>query len=113
MAIYITQGRYTDRAVKGMVDHPEDRAPAVAALIEAAGGKMLAYYVTLGEYDFLIVSEGDPNRSDYLAGLMVAGATGGVANLTTTVAFTTAEAKSAMEKANAIRAGFQPAGGGG
>ncbi|MDH3241619.1 MAG: GYD domain-containing protein [Alphaproteobacteria bacterium] len=111
MAIYITQGRYTDHAMKGMVDHPVDRAPAVAALIEAAGGKMLDYYVTLGEYDFLIVSEADPANSDYLAALMVAGATGGVANLTSTQAFTTAEAKSAMEKANKIRAGFQPAGG--
>lgn len=111
MAIYITQGRYSETAMKGMVDKPEDRAPAVAALIEAAGGKMRDYYVTLGEYDFLIVSEADPGRN-FLASLMVAGASGGVTNLKTTQAFTTAEAKSAMEKANSIRAGFRPAGAG-
>lgn len=110
MAIYITQGRYSDHAMKGMVDKPEDRAPAVAALIEAAGGKMLQYYVTMGEYDFLLVSEADSANSDFLAGLMVAGATGGVTGLKTTQAFTTAEAKSAMEKANKIRAGFHAAG---
>lgn len=111
MAIYITQGRYTDSAVKGMVDKPEDRAQAVAALIKAAGGKMLDYYVTLGEHDFLIVCEADGD-SDFLAALMVAGASGGVTGLTSTQAFTTAAAKSAMEKANAIRAGFQAAGAG-
>ena len=110
MAIYITQGRYTDHAMKGMVDHPEDRKPAVAALIKAAGGKLLDYYVTMGEYDFLIVSEADAANSDFLAGLMVAGASGGVTGLKTVLAFTTAEAKSAMAKANKIRAGFQAAG---
>ncbi len=111
MAIYITQGRYTENAIKGMVDQPEDRAPAVAALIEAAGGRMLHYYVTLGEYDFMVIAEADGN-SEFLAALMVAGASGGVTGLTSTQAFTTAEAKSAMAKANAIRAGFQAAGAG-
>ena len=112
MAIYITQGRYTDHAMKGMVDHPEDRKAAVAALIQAAGGKLLDYYVTMGEHDFLIISEADAGNSDFLAGLMVAGASGGVTGLKSTLAFTTAEAKSAMEKANKIRAGFQAAGAG-
>jgi uncharacterized protein with GYD domain len=111
MAIYITQGCYTEHAVKGMVDQPEDRAPAVTALIEASGGKLLQYYVTMGEYDFMIISEADSTDSGFLAGLMVAGASGGVTNLKTIQAFTTAEAKSAMEKANTIRAGFRPAGG--
>lgn len=112
MAIYITQGRYSDHAMKGMVDHPEDRGPAVAKLIEAAGGKMLDYYVTMGEHDFLIVSEADDANSDFLAALMVAGASGGVSGLKTVQAFTTAEAKTAMEKANKIYAGFQAAGAG-
>jgi uncharacterized protein with GYD domain len=110
MAIYITQGRYSDHAMKGMIDHPEDRALAVAKLVEAGGGKLLNYYVTMGDYDFLIVSEADAANADFLASLLVAGASGGVTDLKTTQAFTTAEAKSAMEKANKIRAGFQPAG---
>lgn len=111
MAIYVTQGRYSDRAMKGMVDHPEDRMPAVEKLMEAAGGKLLHYYVTMGEYDFLIVTETTATSHDFLAALLVAGATGGVTDLKTTQAFTTAEAKAAMERANEIRAGFQPAGG--
>lgn len=110
MAVYITQGCYTEHAMKGLVDHPEDRGPAVGALIEAAGGKMLSYYLTMGEYDFLIVTEADPGRADMLSALMVAGASGGVCRLKTVQAFTTAEAKASMEKANKIRAGFRPAG---
>jgi uncharacterized protein with GYD domain len=37
MAIYITQGRYTPDAVKGMVANPENREKAVADLMEKAG----------------------------------------------------------------------------
>lgn len=112
MGIYITQGNYTESAVKGMLQNPEDRAPAVAALMESVGAKMLGYYVTHGEYDFLVISEGDDSNTNYLAGLMVAGASGGVCNLKTTRAFTTQEAKSAMEKAKQVSAGFKAAGAG-
>lgn len=111
MAIYITQGRYTDHAMKGMVEHPEDRGPVVAKLIEAGGGKMLDYYVTMGEYDFLIVSEAESADTDFLTTLFVAGASGGVTDLKTVQAFTTADAKSAMERAKAISASFKAAGG--
>ncbi len=111
MGIYITQGNYTQSAMKGMVDHPEDRAKAVAGLAESVGAKMLQYYVTTGEYDFLVVFEGD-DLQDMVAALMVAGATGGVTNLKTVQALTTKQAKSAMEKAKSARAAFHPAGSG-
>ncbi len=111
MAIYITQGNYTESAIKGMIQNPEDRAPAVAALMETVGARMLSYYVTQGEYDFLVVTEGDDTQTDFLSALMVAGATGGVHNLKTTRAYTTQEAKAAMEKAGQIASGFKAAGG--
>ena len=38
MPIYITQGRYTRDAVKGMIVKPEDRADAVGRAIAKAGG---------------------------------------------------------------------------
>lgn len=113
MAIYITQGNYTEAALKGMIKNPEDRAPAVAALMEAVGAKMLQYYVTQGEYDFLVITEADESNANMLAGLMVAGSSGGVCNMKTTRAFTTQEAKSAMKKAGQVAAGFKAAGSGG
>ncbi len=111
MSIFITQGNYSEQAMKGMVDNPEDRLGAVTGLMESVGAKLLQYYVTTGEYDFLVVTEAD-NLSDVVAGLMVAASTGGTTNLKTIQAMTTQEAKQAMEKANNARAGFKAAGSG-
>lgn len=110
MAIYITQGNYTAQAMKGMIDSPEDRASAVAGLMESVGAKLLHMYMTTGEYDFLTIAEGE-NVGDLMAGLMVAGSAGGVTNLKTVQAVTTQEAKAAMEKAQAVRAAYRPLGG--
>ena len=57
MPIYITQGRYTREAVKGMIVKPEDRADAVSRLLGKAGGRLLGYYLTFGEYDFIAIVE--------------------------------------------------------
>ena len=50
--------------------------------------------------------------SHILAGLMVAGSSGGTCDLKTTQAFTTQEAKSAMEKSGKVVAGFSASGSG-
>ncbi len=109
MAIYITQGNYTERAMQGLVESPQDRKGAAAALMESVGARLLDYYVTTGQYDFMVITEGE-NLTDLVAGLMVAGSTGGVTNLNTVQAMTTADAKIAMEKANTAQSSFQSAG---
>ncbi len=48
MPIFISQGRFSQSAMKGMVVRPEDRAEEVTKLVERAGGKLLGYYVTFG-----------------------------------------------------------------
>src|SRR5467141_1716637 len=50
MTIYISQGRYTPAAIKGMSAKPEDRSEAVAELFAAAGGRLISWYLTLGPY---------------------------------------------------------------
>ena len=109
MAIFITQGNYSENAMKGLVDKPEDRLGAATGLMESVGAKLLQYYVTTGEYDFLVVIEAD-SLNDVVSGLMVGAATGGVTNLRTVQAMTTADAMSAMERANNARAAFKSAG---
>lgn len=108
MPVFITQGRFTQDAVKGMLAKPEDRAETVAQLFAKSGGKLLAYYMTFGEYDFLIVSEGP--YEGVATSVIVAAAGGGVTDLKTTLAMTSAEMKSAFERAQPVAASFRSAG---
>jgi uncharacterized protein with GYD domain len=110
MPIYITQGRYTRDAIKGMIVKPEDRPDAVARLMSKIGGRLLGYYLTFGEYDFLIIVEA-PNDVQMASALLAAGSGGGVTNLRTTVALTSVEAKGAFAAAGDLAPGFKSAGG--
>lgn len=110
MPIYITQGRYTREAVKGMIIKPEDRADAVARLLAKAGGKLLGYYLTFGEYDFLAIAE-LPNDTQAAAVILAAASGGGTTDLRTTVAMTSVEAKGAFAAAADLAPGFKSAGG--
>src|SRR5262244_651217 len=92
MPIYITQGRYTRDAIKGMIVKPEDRAEAVARLLSKVGGRLLGYYLTFGEYDFLTIAE-VPNDVQMAAVLLAAGSGRGVTGLRTTVALTSVESQ--------------------
>ena len=85
MPIYITQGRYTREAIKGMIVKPEDRADAVGRVMAKAGGNLIGYYLTFGDYDFLCIAE-MPSEIQMAAVLLAAGGGGGVTGLRTTVA---------------------------
>src|SRR4051794_19395548 len=110
MPIFITQGRYSRDAIKGMIANPEDRAEAAGRLFAAAGGKLLSYYVTLGEYDWLIVSE-FPDAQAVSAAVLAAAASGGVTDEKTTLAMTTAEAKGVFAAAAKAAAAYRAPGG--
>jgi uncharacterized protein with GYD domain len=110
MPIYITQGRYTREAIKGMVVRPEDRADAVGRLLAKAGGKLIGYYVTFGDYDFLVIAEA-PSETQMAAVLLAAAAGGGVTDLKTTLAMTSVEAKGAFAAASDLTPSFRSAGG--
>jgi uncharacterized protein with GYD domain len=109
MPIYISQGRYALNAVKGMMAKPEDRSKAVAKLMKDAGGKLLSYYLTFGEYDFIVIAEA-PNESAMASVLLAAISGGGVTDVRTTVALTPAEAMKAFENASQLAASFKSAG---
>ncbi len=109
MQVFITQGRYSQAAIKGMVANPEDRAQSVASLIEGAGGRLLGYYVTFGEYDFLVIYEA-PDPAAALSVLAIVGAGGGASGMKTMIAFTGAEAKQAFETASSSASQFRSAG---
>ena len=110
MPIYITQGRYTREAIKGMIVKPEDRADQVSRLLSKAGGRLIGYYLTFGEYDFLSIAEA-ASDTQMAAVLLAAGSAGGVTDLKTTVAMTSIEAKGAFAAASDLAPGYRSPGG--
>ncbi len=108
MPIFISQGRYTQDAIKGMVAKPEDREPAVRQLWEQAGAKLLAFYMTFGEYDWLTVAEGE--QENVTAALVAASAGGSITDMKTMAAMTTSDMKNAFAKAGPLAARFKSAG---
>ena len=92
MPIYITRGRYSAESIKNLIANPEDRQQAVSKLVEAAGAKLLNFYVTLGHYDFLLIAEA-PSAKEASAFIVAAAAAGSVTDVETTEAFTSLEAK--------------------
>ena len=93
-----------------MVAKPEDRADAASRLFSKAGGRLLNYYVTFGEYDFLLIAEA-PSETQMAAILMAVGSGGGVTDLRTTLAITSIEAKGAFAAAGDLAPAFRSAGG--
>ena len=109
MPIFITQGRFTRDYLKGGLAKPEDRQEAISRLCERAGGKLLNLYFTLGQHDFMVISEmPDAQAASVLA--FVAAGGGGIENSVTTQAFTTAEAKGLFERAGEIAGSYKPMG---
>jgi uncharacterized protein with GYD domain len=94
----VTRGRFTNEFAKRLLDAPEDREPAVRKLIEAAGGKVISFYVTTGDTDFLLISEANEGE-DVIAALMASSAAGMISNVATVRAWTGAEFKSVAERA--------------
>jgi uncharacterized protein with GYD domain len=110
MPIYITQGRYTREAIKGMIMKPEDRAEALSRHIARAGGRLVSHYLTFGEYDFLSIIEA-PGETQMAAILLAAAGSGGVSDLRTTLAMTSIEAKGAFAAASDLAPSYRPPGG--
>ena len=109
MPIFITRGRYPRDVIKGMIANPEDRAEVVAKLAQAAGGKLLAYYVTLGEHDFEVITE-MPSHKEASTVVLAAAAGGGAVDMRTTLAMTTAEAKEVFAATGKVAASYRPGG---
>ena len=111
MPLFITQGRFTHEYIRGGLAKPEDRHAVISRLIEEAGGKLVSLYVTLGQYDFLVVSEmPDAKAASILAFVATGG--GGIEGSVTTQAFTTAEARDMFEAASKLAGSYKPMGAG-
>ncbi len=89
MATYITLINYTDQGIRTAKEAPQ-RIDAAKALIESMGGRFIAYYLTLGQIDTVIIAAAPDDETVAKFVMKVAGA----GNVTTTTmrAFDDAEA---------------------
>lgn len=74
MPTYISLMKFTDQGIKDIKDAPQRIEQSFKAL-EAMGGKIIAFYATMGEYDYVSVAEGpsDEVAMTFLLGLGTAG----------------------------------------
>src|ERR1700740_645840 len=91
MPIFISRGRFTSDAIKGMLAKPENREEAVAKLFKSVGGKLIGWYLTFGPHDFLAIGECLGEKAPASAVLAAAGG-GSLSEVETTVAMTAKDA---------------------
>ncbi len=93
MPTYITLSKWTDQGIQDIRASPQ-RLDAAKEAISAAGGRMIAFYMVLGEYDMVIIWEA-PNDEAYTA-TIIAIASRGAVRSTTLKAFTEEEYRRIM-----------------
>ena len=88
MPSYLSLINWTDQGIRAVKDTPE-RLDAAKQAIEAAGGRLIYFYLTLGEYDFAFLTE-FPDDETATRFLLQVGSLGNV-RTTTLKAFTEEE----------------------
>ncbi len=109
MPIYVLRGRYSSESLKGMIANPEDREAAIAKVVEKAGRRLLSYYLTFGDDDWLVIVE-CPSNEIALSIAIVGAAGGSNTDTKTTVAMTTKQAMAAFKAAGELAKSFKSAG---
>ena len=89
MATYVTLLNYTDQGIRNTKEAPQ-RIEAAKALIESMGGRFITYYLTLGQFDTVIIVEAPDDETVAKFVLKIAGQ--GNVRFTTLRAFDEAEA---------------------
>ena len=101
MAYYLFQCAYTPEAWATFIKNPQNRADAVAPVLEQMGGRFVGAWLAFGEYDVVAICE-TPDNVNQSAFAMAACATGHLSSIKTTPLITVEEGIQAMGKAGAI-----------
>jgi uncharacterized protein with GYD domain len=107
MAQFLVQVAYTSEAWATLVKSPQNRIPAVSAVVQKLGGQLLHGWLSFGDYDTVVVMEMPDNVS--AAAFAAAIAAGGACrSVKTTPLLSADEGVAAMKKAGS--SGYQPLG---
>jgi uncharacterized protein with GYD domain len=109
MPIFISRGRFTSNAVKGMLARPENREEAVSELFKSVGGRLIAWYLTFGRHDWLVIGE-FPDEKAAASAVLAAAAGGSLSEVETTIAMTAKDAAATFESAGKAAKNFRSAG---
>jgi uncharacterized protein with GYD domain len=90
METFVILGKYTEKGAANMKESPA-RIQAARKAVEAAGGKWIGWYLTMGQYDFVLITQA-PNAQAAAAVLLATGMQGN-ASTQTMRAFTEEEFK--------------------
>ena len=107
MPAYLLQLSYTSEAWSALVKDPEDRARMARSLAEAAGGRNLGFWLTLGDHDAVALFE-MPDQTSVAALTMAVAAGGAVSDIKATPLMSPDEAVKAMAKAQTLE--YRPPG---
>ena len=95
MSTYVTLGRFTDQGMRDIKNLPQ-RLLDSSKSIEAAGGRLVDFYMIMGEYDYVAIIEAPSD--EFAMTLLFETARGGSARTTTFKAFTRADLERMVEK---------------
>src|ERR1700746_1393510 len=109
MPIYISRGRFTSDAVKGMLAKPENREEAVAKLFKSLGGRLIGWYLTFGHHDWMAIGE-FPDEKAAASAILAAAAGGSVPDIETPVPMTAKDAQAPFAAAGKVAKDFRSAG---
>jgi len=57
MARYLVQASYNNSAIQAFTQHPQDRTQAVKTIVEHFGGRLEAFYFSMGDHDVVAIAE--------------------------------------------------------
>jgi len=76
MPTYVILGKYTQEGITKIKEFPE-RLEASRQLAKSLGGEIKEAYLTMGQYDFVVIAEG-PSDEATMQTLLITGTTGRV-----------------------------------
>jgi uncharacterized protein with GYD domain len=110
MALYMFMAKYSQAALKGIMETGSDREAAARQAIETAGGKLLGFYGMLGhEYGLAMIVE-TPGHPEYLGAVGPAIASGVFESYKTIPLYSSADVMKALPIAKKVSAVYRPPG---
>jgi uncharacterized protein with GYD domain len=95
METFVILGKYTEKGAASIKDGPA-RIQAVRKAVDAAGGKWLGWYLTMGKYDFVLIVQA--KNAEVAAGLILSVGSQGNVSTQSMRAFTEEEFKELVAK---------------